>query len=155
MAQAAHSYLLLNIICFIHFALQMHSYTWPHSHFSAEMIQSPPPPPPFLFYVVRKMLQLFFCLFVFCHLSLNSLLNTCFLSSLFLSLQAFWSFMKCTWAKAYRRGGRSSRKAAVVWSADPHWSSTLPAPARLWEWSLITAGEMFTAVTVKLELSVC
>lgn len=88
MAQAALSYLLLNIICFIHFALQMHSYTWPHSHFSAETIQSPSP---FLFYekrVVRKMLQLFFCLFVFCHLSLNSLLNTCFLFSLFLSLQA-------------------------------------------------------------------
>lgn len=39
MAQAAYSYLLLNIICFIHFAPQMHYCTWPHSQLSAETIQ--------------------------------------------------------------------------------------------------------------------
>ena len=32
MAKAVYSYLLLNIICFINFALQMHCYTWPYSN---------------------------------------------------------------------------------------------------------------------------
>lgn len=40
MAQAAFSYLLLNIICFIHFAPQMHYHTWLHSQLSVKMIQN-------------------------------------------------------------------------------------------------------------------
>lgn len=65
MAQAAHFYLLLNIICFIHFALQMYICLLKVACISQLKRSNTPPPPPMPPPFMRRFVQEMFLLCFF------------------------------------------------------------------------------------------